>query len=165
MWTYRTYNSVREIVSTRMYHNFFNIDPFLMIFAPFESSRSQLSNGAKIIKTDRYGKSHKLSWAKRQVALPFCRFAVLPKIHIGIRGDFQRCYIYPFMSPKCKTNGENRLSSSRYVDWRKKKPKIFRNEKLDFSWSGPKFRISPDFSGCQNPNWQNGKTAKRQICN
>ena len=31
-------------------HIFLNIDPFLMIFAPFECRRCQLSNGAKIIK-------------------------------------------------------------------------------------------------------------------
>ena len=34
----------------RFDHNFLNIDTFLMKFVPFESSQSQLSNGAKIIK-------------------------------------------------------------------------------------------------------------------
>ena len=34
----------------KMLCNFFNIDPFLMIFAPFESCHRELSNGAKIIK-------------------------------------------------------------------------------------------------------------------
>ena len=41
---------VWEKTPTRLVHNFLNIDPFLMMFAPFESSRSPLSNGAKIIK-------------------------------------------------------------------------------------------------------------------
>ena len=36
--------------STRLVHNFLNIDPFLMIFAPFERGDRELSNGAKIIK-------------------------------------------------------------------------------------------------------------------
>ena len=46
------YQSVtqRDIGWIWLVHNFFNIDPFLMIFVPFESSHSQLSNGAKIIK-------------------------------------------------------------------------------------------------------------------
>ena len=36
--------------SVRLRHNFFDIDPFLMIFAPFESCHRELSNGAKFIK-------------------------------------------------------------------------------------------------------------------
>ena len=39
-----------KIMWTRLVHNIFNTDPFLMICAPFESGRCQLSNGAKIIK-------------------------------------------------------------------------------------------------------------------
>ena len=39
-----------EKVSTRLVHNFLNIDPFLMKIVPFESSRSQLSNGTIFIK-------------------------------------------------------------------------------------------------------------------
>ena len=34
----------------RFLHIFLNIDPFLMKFVPFESSRSQLSNGTNFIK-------------------------------------------------------------------------------------------------------------------
>ena len=34
----------------RLVHNFLNIGAFLISFAPFESSRSPLSNGAKITK-------------------------------------------------------------------------------------------------------------------
>ena len=37
-------------LQTKIPFNFLDIDPFLMIFAPFESSRSPLSNGIKIIK-------------------------------------------------------------------------------------------------------------------
>ena len=48
--------------SVGLLHNFFDIDPFLIIFAPFESSRCQLSNGIKNIKnhqkTDRYRKRY-----------------------------------------------------------------------------------------------------------
>ena len=52
--------------------NFFNIDPFLMIFAPFESSQWPLSNGAKIIKNGSilkklqniYGKRFPRPWRK-----------------------------------------------------------------------------------------------------
>ena len=51
-----------ETMSTGLDHNFFNIDPFLMIFAPFESSHSQLSNGAKIIKN---GSILKMLWANQ----------------------------------------------------------------------------------------------------
>ena len=40
----------QEILSTWLARSFFDIDPFLMIFAPFESWEWGLSNGAKIIK-------------------------------------------------------------------------------------------------------------------
>ena len=53
---------VREIMPTRLFHNFFNINPFLMIFVPFESSHSQLSNGRKIIKN---GSISKKLWSNR----------------------------------------------------------------------------------------------------
>ena len=39
-----------DLCHVRFLHIFLNIDPFLMIFVPFESSQSQLSNGTKIIK-------------------------------------------------------------------------------------------------------------------
>ena len=44
--------TIMHIVLTlfRFLHNFRNTDPFLMIFAPLESSHSQLSNGTKLIK-------------------------------------------------------------------------------------------------------------------
>ena len=40
----------RSLMVFRFLRISLNIDPFLMIFAPLESSHSQLSNGAKIIK-------------------------------------------------------------------------------------------------------------------
>ena len=39
-----------EMSLSRLGHNFLNIGPFLTIFAPLESSRSSLSNGATIVK-------------------------------------------------------------------------------------------------------------------
>ena len=46
----------------RFLHNFLNIDPFLMILVPIESSRSPLSNGIKIIKN---GSILRKLWADR----------------------------------------------------------------------------------------------------
>ena len=42
--------STPKIWQSELVHNFRYKNPFLMIFAPFESPESQLSNGAKIIK-------------------------------------------------------------------------------------------------------------------
>ena len=60
-----------EILSTWMTHNFFNIDSFLIIFVPFESSHSQLSNGRTIIKN---GPILKKLWANRIDEIYFQQF-------------------------------------------------------------------------------------------
>ena len=47
--TYMGTYFVRENRSTRLVHNFLNIDPFLMIFVLFENFRAPLSNGMTLI--------------------------------------------------------------------------------------------------------------------
>ena len=48
--TYMGTYFIRENMSTRLVHNFLNIDPFLTRLVPLESSHSQLSNGINLVK-------------------------------------------------------------------------------------------------------------------
>ena len=43
---------LRETMSIRLVHRFFDMDPFLTSFAPFESARRPLSNVAKIVQNE-----------------------------------------------------------------------------------------------------------------
>ena len=46
----KIYEFMKKYENNLLFHNFLNTYPFLMIFVPFESSQSQLSNGINFIK-------------------------------------------------------------------------------------------------------------------